>query len=42
MQSSVGSLNAEYIVVRNQTGQKNAYFVDFIKGMDGVWRIDSM
>lgn len=42
MQSSVSSSNAEYIVVRKQDGQQNAYFVDFIKDMDGVWRIDSM
>jgi hypothetical protein len=41
-QSSITTSNGEYFLVRTQDGQKNAFFVDFILDMDGVWRLDSM
>lgn len=41
-QSSITISDGEYFLVRTQDGQKNAFFVDFILDMDGVWRLDSM
>lgn len=41
-QSDIGSGTAEYAIVRTQDGQENVYFVYFVRGTDGIWRIDSM
>jgi hypothetical protein len=42
LESSLSSTTAEYAVVRNQSGQNNLYFVYFVQGSDGVWRLESM
>lgn len=39
---SIGNDMAEYIVTRTVNGTQNAYFVYFLKGEDGIWRIDGM
>jgi hypothetical protein len=42
LESSLTSTTAEYAIVRNQSGQNNLYFVYFVQGTDGVWRLESM
>ena len=38
----IGSDIAEYIVIRDVGGSKKAFLIYFMKGEDGVWRIDGM
>jgi hypothetical protein len=33
---------AEYLLVRDENGEPRAYFIYFLRGEDGVWRIDGM
>lgn len=33
---------AEYVLVRNIVGGQQAFLIYFLKGEDGVWRIDGM
>jgi hypothetical protein len=35
-------MSAEYPVVRDTGGGQEGYSIDFLRGEDGVWRIDSM
>jgi hypothetical protein len=42
LQSSINDGTAEYVIVRNQNGQNNLYFIDFVLDSDGVWRLESM
>ncbi len=39
---SIGSEMAEYVLVRQESGQPRAYYLYFLRGEDGVWRIDGM
>ena len=38
----IGSNIASYAILKNGSGQNKIYMIDFIKGGDGVWRLDSM
>lgn len=40
--ASISSDFAEYTVVREKNGERFAYFIYFLRGDDGVWRIESM
>ena len=43
--TSVGSISAsigEYAVVRTKNGVRNIFYIYFLRGSDGVWRIDEM
>ena len=33
---------AEYVIVRDEGGQQVAFFVYFVRGSDGIWRIGEM
>lgn len=39
---TIGEGMAEYVLTRNENGQKRAYFIYFLRGEDGVWRIEDM
>ncbi len=39
---TIGAELAEYIVVRNSGGVSQAFMIYFLRGEDGVWRIDGM
>lgn len=39
---TIGGDMAEYVVVRDQNGQPTAFLIYFLRGDDGVWRIDGM
>lgn len=39
---SIGDGLAEYIVTRTSNGTQNGYFIYFLRGEDGIWRIDGM
>ena len=39
---SLGEDFAEYVLVRTENGKSVAYLIHFIRGEDGVWRIDGM
>lgn len=38
----IGEEMAEYVLVRSQNGTSRAFLIYFLKGEDGVWRIDGM
>jgi len=40
--SSLNADVAEYVVKRTSSGASRAYFVYFVRGADGVWRLDEM
>jgi len=33
---------AEYVIKRTSSGTSRAYFIYFVRGADGVWRLDEM
>jgi hypothetical protein len=33
---------AEYVLLREENGESHAYLINFLRGEDGVWRIDGM
>lgn len=39
---TIGEDMAEYVLTREENGQKRAYFIYFLRGEDGVWRIEGM
>ncbi len=39
---NVGRKTANYAIIREENDQIKTYIVNFIRGSDGVWRIDSM
>src|SRR5712692_6155234 len=42
LRSSVSEDIGEYVVVRNVNGQKQLFFIYFVRDPDGVWRLDGM
>lgn len=38
----IGEEMAEYVLVRSQNGQPTAFLIYFLKGEDGVWRVEGM
>ena len=42
LRASIGAGYSEYAVVRVVNGVKRVYFIQFVVGADGVWRIESM
>ena len=42
LRSLIATELAEYAIVRQVGGEKRLYFMYFVRGEDGVWRIESM
>lgn len=40
--SSLSGSIAEYVIARTSSGTSRAYFIYFVRGADGVWRLDEM
>ncbi len=39
---TIGEEMAEYVLIRNQNGTSRAFLIYFLKGEDGVWRVEGM
>ncbi len=42
LKSDLAARLSEYAIVREDNGRKNVYFIHFLQGADGIWRLDSM